>query len=180
MPGIFKLNSEGTIVLTPEAKDLCKVLSKLDPKKFLYIVLVFDTMDSPYRSRPIEDRRRIAVNRIWGPDHKVNESEPLMADAIEEMQSIVYDINVESREMLLTKMQLLNNDLISADSSKIKTILDAIQMVEQRIEDLDTKIDREEEKIYLRGGKRLSFIELFIKNRQKYLNKMVSYGIAKE
>jgi len=179
MPGIFKLNKENTIVLTPEAKDLCVTLSKLDDDNFMYVILVYDTMDSPYRRKPEQERRRIARNRIWGKDHPdMPEDNPLVADAIDEMKSIVYDHNKDDREVLLTKLTLLNADLMSSDSSRIKSIMEAIELIENRIDELDSRIDREEEIVYLKGGRKLSFVEMFIKNREAYIEKMKSYGIG--
>lgn len=180
MPGIFRLNNDNTLVLTPEAKELCENLSLVDYKTFLYIVLAYDTMDSPYRRMPLADRRRIARNRVFGPDKNENfdEEDPLINLAVKEMSSIVYDENQIERDVLLKKLSQLNNQLIAAEVTGIKGYLDAINLIEERIGILDGKIDMEEEKIYLRGNKRLSLVEKFIQNRERYFDKMKSYGIG--
>jgi hypothetical protein len=178
MPGIFRLNRENTIVLTPEAKDLCPILSKLNNENFLYVILVYDTLDSPYRNMPLDDRKRIGRNRIWGSESLIPEEFSQIQDAITEMRSICYDPYQENRDILLQKLSLLNNDLLGATTASIKPILDAIRTVEERIEEIDEKMEKEIDMITLRGGKVLSFVEMFIRNRDKFTEKMKSYGIG--
>lgn len=178
MPGIFKLNSDNTIVLTPEAKQLCQILSTLDQQTFLYIIYVYNTLDSPYRLMPIADRKRIAKNRIWGKDSLDPEDNSRISDAIEEMRSICYNVNQVSRDVLLTKLSMLNDQLITANTANIKSIMDAIKLVEDKIEEIDEKMEKEINMITLKGGKNFSLIEMFIRNREAYTEKMKSYGLG--
>jgi hypothetical protein len=176
MSGIFRLNKDNTVVITPEAKELCVILSTLDPKTFLYIVLAYDTLDSPYRLMSVEDRKRIARHRIWGTSAAFPEDNPMVVDAIEEMKSICFDYNQDTKEVLLGKLQLLNNELITSSTVSIKPLMDAIKLIEDKIEELDQKMDRDFEIMYLKGSKKLSLIEMFMRNRQKYTEKMKTYG----
>lgn len=176
MPGIFRLNRDNTVVITPEAKDLCPILSRLDADSFLYVVLVYDTLDSPYRNMPVEDRRRIARNRIWGRDSTDPEDSSTLVDAIEEMRSICYDPNQENKEVLMHKLSLLNNELLQSSTVSIKAVLDAIKSVEERIEEINERMEKDLDMINLKGGKTLSFVEMFIRNREKFTEKMRQYG----
>lgn len=173
MPGVFTVNSSHTVILSIEALRLCPELSKLNEQQVLYIILAYDHTDSPWRRHPLEDRKRLAKRKIWGDKKFIPEDFKNVALAIEEYKGLIYDVEREQRDVLLAKLNSLNNDFISeTDTSALTQIMKSQDLIQERIDAFDVKIDIKEEKIKLKAGKKLSYIEQFMRNREQYTEKM--------
>jgi hypothetical protein len=121
----------------------------------------------------LEDRKRFAKRKVWGEQDFIPESYKNINVSITEYKGLIYDSEREFRDTLLSKLRSLENQLVEElDSNKITVILRSQETIQKRIDELDLRIDVKEEKIKLKAGKKLSYIETFIRNRTKYEEKM--------
>jgi hypothetical protein len=181
MPGIFTVNNSHTVILSSEAVKLCTELSKLTEEQVLYIILAYDYLDSPWRRYPLEDRKRLSKRKIWGDQEFVPEEFANMQLAIDEYKGLIYDIDYEMRDALLSKLKTLDHNLIiETDTSKINLILRSQDILKARLDELDIKIDIKQEAIKLKSSKKLSYIEMFMRNREQYNIKMAEVMRLKE
>lgn len=181
MPGIFTVNNNHTVILSSDAVKLCTELSKLTEEQVLYIILAYDYLESPWRRYPLEDRKRLAKRKIWGENEFIPEDFKNVSSAIDEYKGLIYDIDYEMRDSLLSKMKTLDNNLtIETDTTKINLILKSQDIIKARLDELDVKIDIKQEVIKLKSSKKLSYIETFMRNRKQYIIKMNEVMRAKK
>jgi len=174
MPGVFLVNNNYTIVLSKEAVKLSPQLSKLNNDQLLYIILAYDYTDGPYRLHPIEDRKRLAKRRIWKDKDFVPEDYKNMKEAIHEYKGLIYDYEREYRDVLVTKLQQLNNKFaLEEDPRTMQYLMKSIELVESKLNEVETKIDIKEQDLKLKGNKTISLIEKFQRNKDKYLERMM-------
>ena len=122
---------------------------------------------------PLERRKILAKNKIWGKKDFNPENYKNMIFAIDEYIGLIFDHNRHDRDMLLEKLNLLNNQLVTEiDTFKINNLLKAINSIENRIDEIDMKIDRDEQVIILKGNRKLSMIEEYMANRKAYEERM--------
>jgi hypothetical protein len=101
--------------------------------------------------------------------------------AIDEYKGLIYDIDYEMRDALLSKLKTLDHNLIiETDTSKINLILRSQDILKARLDELDIKIDIKQEAIKLKSSKKLSYIEMFMRNREQYNIKMAEVMRLKE
>lgn len=175
MPGVFTLSSDFNVILSKEAVDLCVHLSKLTNDQVLYIILAYDYVESPYRRKPLEERKEIARKRIWKDKEIVPEDIDRIAKAIEEYYGIIYDHNRAIRDTYLAKLSMLDGQIMmETDPSKLRNLISTQKIIEERLDETDIKIARDENVVKLRGNKNLSLIEQFQRNRKEYEQRMIS------
>lgn len=173
MPGVFTVNSSHTVILSNEAVKLCPELRQLNEQQVLYIILAYDYIDSPWRRQPLEDRKRLAKRKIWGDKKFVPEDYKKVAAGINEYKGLIYDPEREQRDVLLTKLNSLNNEFINeTDTGALTQLMKSQDLIQDRIDAFDIKIDIKEEKVKLKAGKKLSYIEQFMRNRSKFEERM--------
>jgi len=173
MPGVFTINSGHTAILSNDAVKLCPSLTKLTKDQVLYIILAYDYIDSPWRRFPLEDRQRLAKRKIWNDKQFIPEDFKKIVAGIEEYKGLIYDVEREQRDVLLKKLDSLNNDFIKeSDTERLTKIMKSQDLIQKRLDEIDIKIDIKEEKIKLKAGKQLSYIEQFQRNRAKFEERM--------
>lgn len=164
---VFTINQKGTAVLHKDAVTLCDELVKVTEKELLYIILAHDNLNGPYRLKPPEERRQLALSKCF-PKLK---SEPKgLDDAIKEYISINYEHNVASRDVLLQKKASLQISLIGENEpTRIQGLLKTIDLIDNKLDEIVEKIQRNETQFELKGGGELSFLEQFMLNRESYI-----------
>ena len=181
MPGVFTVNSSHTIILSNEAIKLCPKLSKLTQDQVMYIILAYDYIDSPWRRKPLEDRKRLSKRKIWGERDFDPESYKKVLEGIEEYNGLIFDVERQQRDTLLSKLSSLNSKFINeTDSGALTTIMRSQDLIQKRIDEIDIKIDIKEESIKLKAGKKLSYIEQFQRNIDQYTERMNQIMLEKE
>lgn len=166
----FTLNEEGTAVLHKDAVRLCQFLNRLPSDDLLYIILAYDYLNSPYRTKPPEERRRLAKSRVYAiKEKKIPEEIELIKQAIEEYKGLIFDHNRSSRDTLLNKKTMLEHQFEQeTDPSKLKAYIETIDMLDKRLDEIADKISQQEKEYEVRGGGDLSLIEKWILNRESY------------
>ena len=169
-PGVLIISQNGQVVVNDLAVFLCPTLNKLKSNELIYIARVYDSVGSPYRLRPIEDRRRIAAAKCWpdSPEYIPEENEKIAA-AIMEFQGCVFNHNYHIRDKLLTKLIRLEEQLTAETTAqKIKGIMETMELVSKKIDELNDKILQKESELELRGGGDLTFIEQWQINQEEF------------
>ena len=169
--GIFKVNKEGNTILHPDAIKLCPKLALLSEPELIYIIMVYDYVDSPYRKKPIEERRKIAYTKI-ALEKKLKldfDKTKRVRDAIDEYQSLIYDKRKEMIDALLTRLYNIQDEIKSQTNdltdSQLKSKIEICDLINKQIEKYQEQIDIDEELAELKGDKKLSFIELWKRNK---------------
>ena len=168
---VFMIDHNFSLIINPEAVKICPVLKKLTEEQILYIVLAYDYTFGPYRRKPLEERKAMAKERIWPnqPDDFIPEDFKLMKEAIAEYKSLIFDHNRESRDVLLQKKQLLEKELITESSAiRVKGIMDTINLIDDRLDNLVIKISTADKSMELKGGGELTWIELWQISRSEF------------
>jgi hypothetical protein len=165
--GVFSLNQEGTVILHPDAVKLEPVLKQLTENQLLYVIWVHDYLQSPLRKKPIEDRKRLAKVKFFPDMEKDLEEYPIMKAAILSFKGLIYDEKYETADTYKNKIYQLQKNLMSTEGTQeIKNITSAINMLRKSIEDLENEIEDEEQVKYVKGGRSLSMLEQWQRNRK--------------
>lgn len=175
MASTFFFDEKNDLIIREEALKLCTVLSKIKKKNVLYIILVYDPIDSPYRKKPFEERKKMAIRRLFDDDGHDPEEDDLVALAVDEYKSITYSYWHELRDLLMSKLTLLNAQLYGAtNSTEVKNIMASTTLIETKLHQIEDRIEKEEEELKLKGGKKISLVEKFMANRDMYRQKMAA------
>jgi len=169
---VFRVDKNFKTILNPEAAKLVPELSVLDNDWLLYVILVADYVDGPYRKKPLEDRRSLALKRVF-KDKNVNIDSKEILNAIDSYKSLVFDIRRETRDVYMQKVRLYQKELMSPslEIKRMKELDNGIQFLEDRIEKIDTSLEADEiNDMKLKGDKQLSYIEIW-QLRQKEFRK---------
>lgn len=169
-PSILILSNDGRVVLNDLAVSLCPNLKRLKSEELLYIILAYDWINSPYRLRAPEERRKLAVIRCWpnAPD-LIPEDQPRLGKAIEEFQSLLFNHNYYYRDRLLSKMITMEEELTrETTASKIKGLMDTMDLISRKIDELNDKIMQRESELELKGGGSLTWVEQWQINREEF------------
>jgi hypothetical protein len=167
---VFKINKEFTAVLNPEAAKLVPELSGLTDDELLYIILVADYSDGPYRKRPPEERRTLAIKHVF-KGKSVNVETKKIYDAIDAYKGLVFDIRRETLDILKQKCQMYHKELLNPtiEFKRMKELDQSIQYLEERIEKLETSLTTDDiTEMELKGQKKLSFLELWQRHQKEY------------
>lgn len=169
---------DNEIFLHNDAISLCPMLSRLEQPVIKYIVAVYDYTDSPLRGQPISRRKELAAS-LFFKEEKEKRSLILSMEAdedirmgIEELKSIVFDIDAHSYDVQIEKIDQLNIDLAQAKSyNDIKNIQMSINLCRTSADELKKKIEQRDANminVQLKGGRSLSFLERWQRNRAYY------------
>ena len=93
--GIFRVNKELTAILDIEAVKLCPELAMLTDDQVMYIILAYDIIDSPYRLKQLDERKRVAKERIFGD----KEDPEKFQDVIVKKQNDILRTGLSEREI---------------------------------------------------------------------------------
>ncbi|MFA5036931.1 MAG: hypothetical protein WC479_07120 [Candidatus Izemoplasmatales bacterium] len=166
--GIFKLNKELTAIFSPDAVKLCPELAYLNDDQVKYVILVYDFIDSPYRLKPLEERKRIAKDKIFSGKSDP-EVIPHVQKAIKAYQSLLYDSKHEQIEICKTKINQLQKKLRDEDEPKLmEQITKTISFLRNEQDKMEKEIAIDEEMVEIQGGNKLSWIEIWKRNKMNF------------
>jgi hypothetical protein len=168
--GIFRVNKELTAVLDKEAVKLEPSLAMLTDQQVMYIILVYDYIDSPYRLKPLEEKQKIARDRLF----EGNDPEKLanVKKAIKAYQGLIYDSRRSQIEIYKTKISKLQKVFDGEDDNKaMQDIIKTIDIIRKDQDRIEKEVAIDEEKIELRGGNKLTFIEQWKLKQQNSIQK---------
>lgn len=167
---VFKVDHNFEIIINPDAVKLVPELTGLNDQELMYVILVADYVDGPYRKKPFEERCLMARKRVYGKDAAVKDSDNVRI-ALEVYKALVFDIRRETIDIYHRKIQVLQKETLQADTtfSRMKEIDSTISFMQDRISSINHELDIEEgEEIELRGKKKLSYIEIWQRNQKNY------------
>ena len=167
---VFKVDQNYEIILNMDAVKLVPELSALDQKELMYVILVADNVDGPYRKKPYEERCLMAYKRVYGSSEG-NVSSDKIRNAIEAYKSLIFDVRRETIDIYNGKIRTLQKETLQPDTSfnRMKEIDSTISFMMERITRINHDIDIEEgEEIELKGKKKLSYIEIWQRNQKTY------------
>ena len=169
-PGVLIISTNGRIVVNDLATSLCPNLKKLQEDVLIYIALVYDYVGSPYRLKAIEERKKLALIRFWPdqPDY-IPEDDENIKKGIVEFQGCIFNHNYYIRDKLLSKLIRLEEELTSETTAqKIRGLMETMDLVSKKIDELNDKIMQRESELELRGGGEMTWIEEWQSNRDEF------------
>jgi len=167
---VFKVDKNWKIILNPEAAKLLPELSSLSEDWLLYVILVADYCDGPYRKKPFEERRSLAIKRVFG-NKDINVDKKEILNAIDSYKSLVFDIRRETLDVYKEKVRVYHKETLAPnmDFKRIKELDQAIQFLEERITKIETSLETDDiQEMELKGQKKLSYIELWQIRQKEY------------
>jgi hypothetical protein len=157
-------NINGKIELIPEAIRLVPVFDSLSEKQIRFLIIAYDYTGSPFKMKP-EDYRIDMAEKITGLKKK-----DIPESIKEEFISCIYDMKRERKQMFQRKLISLQRDFeTETNTTKLKESATIMGFIENKIDEMDNEIIREEEmNVILKGDRSLSFLEKMIRNRKLY------------
>lgn len=167
---VFKVDKNYTLILNPDAVKLVPELSSLTQDELLFVMLVEDYEDGPFRKKPFEERWSLAVKRVFG-DNSVNLETDKIKYARAGYKSLVFDIRRETKDTYLTKIRMYQKELLALNIEfrHMKELDQMIQYLEERISAIDKNLEADDaSSMKLKGDKQLSYIEIWQKRQQEF------------
>jgi len=167
---VFKIDRNWKIIVDPDATKLVPELRSLSQDQLWYVILVTDYVDGPFRKKPPEERRILAIRKIFGKDTEMKES-PKVKNAMEAYRGLVFDIRRETVDAFKTKVQKLHKELMedSLTARRLTEIDKSITFLEARISSIERDLDIEEqESIELKAGRKLSYLEVWQRKQKQH------------
>lgn len=169
-PGVLIIGQNGRVVVNDLAVSLALHLKKCKSTELLFIVLKYDYVYSPYRLKAIQERHKLAVIRCW-PDQPeyIPEDDDRIKRAIIEFESLTFNHNYFIRDRLMTKLIRLEEELAGEISApKIRGLMETMDLIGKKIDELNDKIMQQESELELKGGGELTWIENWQKNQEEF------------
>jgi len=169
MASVFIVNKDFTVIVNPDAAKLVPELLSLSEDQLKYVILVIDYVDGPFRRLPLSERKIMAARKVFNKD-SVKESEKVL-NAMEGYKGLVFDIRRETVDALKEKVLRLHQELMkdSTTPTQLQNIDKSITFLEKRIDAMEMDLDIEEkEKIELKAGRQLSYLEMWQRNQMKH------------
>lgn len=165
---LFSINKKGTILLHPDALQLCPELAILEEKEARFIILAYD-YESPFNQMPEEDRIHRAINLTYGVELSPDLKSKKFKNAIDAYKSLQYNPKRQLIKVYEHKLITLSTDLEKTNSSiEIKRILDSQKQIRVSLAELTNELSEQDEQRHIRGGGQLSFIEELHRNKEEY------------
>jgi len=168
---VFKVDEKFRVVLNPEAVKLVPELEVLTDDELLYVILVADYEDSPFRNKPLAERKYMAAKRVYKMDYSEEMETQAVISAISGYRGLVFDIRRETRETFQRRLAIIQKDIFDKDLTlkRLKEIDDMIKYIEDRIDNINLSLKQTERgNVQLKGQTSLSFIEEWQRNQQNY------------
>lgn len=169
--GVFKVDKDFEIILNPEAVKLVPELAGLSSKELLYVICVTDYESSPFRKKPLDERKLLAKRKYFR-DSKQDPETARVKRAMDIYKDLVFDIRRETidkykRRVLLLQKESLKDEI---DLKRLKDIDQAITFLTDRIEKMqhDLDIDEQSENIKIKGGRKLSHLEIWQRKQKAH------------
>ena len=106
---------------------MCPELIDISEDELKYIILAYDYIESPFRKKPLDERKRIAKRKVWKNSRKNPETQKV-TKAIDAYKGLIYDSKREAVENYRQKVANLNREIsISNDLNEIKQKVSLIE-----------------------------------------------------
>jgi hypothetical protein len=169
---VFRVDRDFTVILNPDAVKLIPELSTLSQEELLFVILVEDYEDGPFRKKPLEERWSMALKKVFKGE-SVNLENDKIRLARKGYKSLVFDVRRETRDIYLKRIDMYRKELmiVNIEFKKMKEIDQAIQYLEDRIGSIDKSLEADDiANVKLKGDRQLSYIEIW-QQRQKEFRK---------
>ena len=167
---IFKVDKSFKVLLNPEAVKLIPEFAVLTQEELLFVILVEDYCDSPFRKKPYEERWSLAIKRVFG-ENPVNLETNKVKVARDLYRSLVFDIRRETLDVYKRKAEMYHKQMLSSDIEfkKVKELDQAVQYLEERIQSIEASLAADDiTNVKLKGDRQLSYVEIWQKRQQEY------------
>jgi hypothetical protein len=166
---LFYCDEKAGIILRPDCYKLSPVLSKLDEKEMLFVILSQD-YHSIYRQFPEQDRIRRAMFHVFDDNKPELLKDQRILDAIEAYRSLQYNPDIEQVNRFQKKIDSLLQKLDEDDSpSQNKSTLSVISDLRKSIRDIQNEVvEAIKDEGQIKGNKNLSFLEKLQRNQKVY------------
>jgi len=164
---VFKVSQDYKTVINPDAAKLVPELKLLDQDELIFCILVADDVDGPLRKKPVSERLLMAKRRY--PD--VDEESEKIKMAIDGYKSLVFDRRKYTIEVLNRRYRDIDLEIETDHSMSANKLAERLKMqdlLNKRIDAIQSDIDSDEQAYELMGGKKLSYIEQWQLNQKEY------------
>jgi hypothetical protein len=160
MDSIFRLDSNGRMVIEPCALSLVPEFKKLSEPQVRYLVLAYDSANTIFKQQKYTDWPKYACQYIYAHTDFAMIEKPI-SHQIEMFKKLVYDEDrIQKAKLLMRKRQLQDEILDSKGAAPMRSINESIKIIEGMILELDAKISSADDEVILanKNGK-LSLVE---------------------
>lgn len=168
---VFKVDDKFKVILNPDAVKLVPELSQLTEQELLYVILAVDYSDSPFRMKPLEERKILAARRAFKAEYsEAFESEKFIT-AMNAYKGLIFDMRRETLDMYKRKVMILQKELFREDLSnkQMMEIDKSINFLEDRIQNISSALDQaEKDNLQIKGQRQLSWLEKWQRNQKEY------------
>ena len=171
MAGLWKTNKEGGIVLHKDAISLCPSLHRLSEVNLKYIILTYDYLDSPYKQKPFEERKKMAIKELFENRDPLLEMQPWFDSVKEDYCSLIFDSKRASIDAINQKLAILNARIASpsiVEEAKLKGLSASIDLLTKQKERLESEVQMEDEIYEAKGKRTLNLLEKMKLSKQLY------------
>lgn len=161
---LFYTDKKGNALLHKDVYRLCPEFSVLKESEVTYIVLVYDYY-SPFSQLEQQDRQRRAEKQLGFEN--IEKSDKIRS-AIQLYLSIQYDSKRAIIKGYQDKIKMLQHQLMDPDTSpsKITQILQSQDILQNKIDDLQSEIEFSMFSAELKGGRTKSLLEYMQDNKK--------------
>src|ERR1035438_9984035 len=131
---------DNKIFLNREAVKLCPCLSRLMDDELMYLLSVFDYIDSPIKGQPVSRRRELACSFFF-PSAKDKESLMNSLESREdfklaqnELESIIYDSDADTLNTYEERVFQLNQAMKIAKPIEFSSLITATNKIKDEID----------------------------------------------
>lgn len=167
---IFKVDKSFKVILNPEAVRLVPELAGLTEEELLFIILLEDYCDSPFRKKPYEERWSLALKRVFG-ERNVNLETDKIKVARDAYKSLVFDIRRETLDVYKRKIAMYHKEALAAniEFKRVKELDQMIQYLEERIQAIEVSLEADDlANVKLKGDRQLSYVEIWQARQKEY------------
>ncbi len=171
MDYLFSLNRKGSIVLHPDALNLCPEFRVLTNEEAHFMILFCDYASPLHQLQlPKEDILNKAMQMAFGKVDRKLVNKLVIKTAIDAYKGFQYDSRKELMKVYHKKLDALSASLeTETGHAAIKNILDSQERLRKSMKDLEDEImNNREIQATLKGGGTLSFIEKIMRNQEEY------------
>ena len=166
----WRIDQDKQVIIDPDAVALEPAMINLTQEQIRYMILAHDYVRSPYRLKPKDERKRLALERVYGTDKNHDpEKHALFRNATEAFMLFVQDSRYEYRDALLAKLMQLRKSLADPtviQASVITSTTKSIKAIQDEVDQIELEISTDEEAMVLKAGKQVSWIEKYKLNKQ--------------
>lgn len=164
---VFKVTSDYKTIINKDAAKLVPELRLLSQDELIFCILVADDVDGPFRKKPEEERVLMANKRY----PNINPESRKIKFALDGYKSLIFDQRRRTVGILSHRSRIIDRDIetdLTMTATKMAEKLKMQEMLQKRIDAIQSEIDSDEMAYEIKGGKTLSFIEKWQMNQKKY------------